>query len=1264
MRKICFSILAVVMTTVSALGQTISYVDTSLSGSEKFTLRVDGKPFYPTNVQMRWDKLYGYNGWVDSEMELCAKQAAADGFNTLSVPVFWAEVEPVKNEFSWDILDKYMGWCKKYGMHMELLWFSWSSGGRVQYLWNYGGKVSARTPDYVCSLDGTSEFNVLHKSWEYSLDWRDTNLRDRETYVLSKVMDHIADWEEQQGQPHTVIGVQLGNEARTHNENTATAAEIIEYYSAVGSAVKNSRHKVWTRLNCVSYETAGRTSANETKRNNGGTNIDFVGVDVYGTNAGSVKGDISGYLGVNGKNYRMIMEIDALDSNSPIYQMAALAGDKAFDYYNYCVVDGNAMYGNNGHTLVARDHVTLVRQRNKILNLANQDIATKKQGSGLYVYNYAGNSIQSESGIKAIAFKPILATTQAIAIVHSYNEILLLSTAAGTFTIPSSMKVKRVSYGHTDDDNRWVEDAEGSMTNETTFKFLSAGCVRLELGDSEGDDDGGWVVNGEFDDATMSSQAPAGWNVSFSTWTSKISVVAKGDGSVIKDGENHWQVWNGSGLTGKMYQTITGLPAGRYSLRAGLYCTFGGTVSLYANDNSTAVVSGQNAYLTTELISQGVKQTNEIGLQLATEGVTDIEFDHVTLTLIEQYDDPDDPDDPTFEDKWVTIKNGAMWKRNGYTASGASTTVQAHAAGFLQVGNKWYMCGEDRSNTWQPDVNLYSSSDLVNWKFERKIVSLSTYYPDPVADWHMIERPKLLYCAKTGKYLVWCHFEYSNYGAQEAACFECDSVNGPYKYVWSGQPYGTKARDCNVFQDNDGKAYFVATISDNNHIGLFELSDDYHSVVAQTTLFWWKSREAPAIVHVGDYYYMLSSACSGWAPNRCKMAYSKSLTSGWSDLIDLNNPIAYDTQAAQIITIQGTKATTYLYVGDRWQDPGLFESKTIIFPISFSGTTCSFPYHQQFDLNLYTGEWRETPTEGIRVPKKNWKVVSVSDDETTSEYAPARYAIDGNLNSYWHSHYTGYLAPFPHDITVDMGDEYNICGFCAMPRMDNSNNGIVRQFTLQTSLDGEHWTLATGGSWLPYGGEVYFPETQARYFRFSAKSADSGDYVCVSEIDMLLTQPTYKPYTLTGSHTTGSTYTSTKSFSVKEGRNVTFKTSSSQNTGVAGDWAFGGGYGVATTGDYSLLADTVSQEAIVSNVKPEMSGDYVGAFYNRYFNETSIYTYTMNVKPLEDAIESTPSTARSEELGDRSDSYNLSGLKVDAGYKGIVIRNGKKCFIR
>ncbi len=305
---------------------------------------------------------------------------------------------------------------------------------------------------------------------------------------------------------------------------------------------------------------------------------------------------------------------------------------------------------------------------------------------------------------------------------------------------------------------------------------------------------------------------------------------------------------------------------------------------------------------------------------------------------------------------WVTIRNGQLWTDT------EGRIVQAHAPGFVQVGRTWYMVGEDRSNAFRPDVNLYSSTDLVHWKFEKKIIQNGVSTPE-LGRQRMIERAKLMHNPKTGKFVVWCHYESGNYAASEAACFECDSVNGAYQLVWSGRPMGIKSRDCNIFQDNDGTTYFISTTEENQHLGLFRLSDDYHQPVEHTQLFPYQRREAPAIVRVGDTYFMFNSACSGWKPNQCKVSHTTDLRSGWTPLEDIGDATAYRTQVAAILTIRGTRQTSYLYVGDRWMDPTLPESKIIIFPITFEGDKCQFHYTDQFDINFETGQWRITETE-------------------------------------------------------------------------------------------------------------------------------------------------------------------------------------------------------------------------------------------------------------------------------------------------------------
>ena len=74
--------------------------------------------------------------------------------------------------------------------------------------------------------------------------------------------------------------------------------------------------------------------------------------------------------------------------------------------------------------------------------------------------------------------------------------------------------------------------------------------MRLEIGE-EGTGEESYVVNPEFNNSYMVDGAPYGWTNTTHASTSKISVEAKGDGTVIKGNENHWQLWHGGALTAR-----------------------------------------------------------------------------------------------------------------------------------------------------------------------------------------------------------------------------------------------------------------------------------------------------------------------------------------------------------------------------------------------------------------------------------------------------------------------------------------------------------------------------------------------------------------------------------------------------------------------------------------------------------------------------------------------------------------------------------------
>jgi hypothetical protein len=459
-------------------GQVISCADLSLNGAQKYVLKVDGKPFYMTNIQIRLDKLRYYWGWDVAARDAIVAQAAADGFNTISIPIQWYEVEPQKNKFDWTILDEYLGLAQKHGLKMELLWFGQNSGGHVQWLGApFKNPVHLRTPDYVLysakpgSNSTTSDYTIRRDMSDYTLDLADNRLRERETYVLSQVMAHIASWDAAHGSKHTVIGVQLDNEVRGMRK-MFPASLVISYMSAVGSAVKNSAYVVWTRMNCVYSDTVSRIDANETLRSNPGTNIDFVGIDIYAarsaTDAAYVT-KVATSLPFKGGNYRMVMECGAEVDAAAIVPMAALFGNTAVDYYDMIGPDGHGLYDRNATAgfIPHGAYVTDVRLVNKLLDSDMVDIATNAQGRRLFVHNWMGDSTTATTGVDGIGFIPNSSASQAISIERSNTEIVLMNTHGGTFTYPVSLGINNASKGYFDSHNRWVDEGRISFTQKS-----------------------------------------------------------------------------------------------------------------------------------------------------------------------------------------------------------------------------------------------------------------------------------------------------------------------------------------------------------------------------------------------------------------------------------------------------------------------------------------------------------------------------------------------------------------------------------------------------------------------------------------------------------------------------------------------------------------------------------------------------------------------------------------------------------------------------
>ena len=203
-----------------------------------------------------------------------------------------------------------------------------------------------------------------------------------------------------------------------------------------------------------------------------------------------------------------------------------------------------------------------------------------------------------------------------------------------------------------------------------------------------------------------------------------------------------------------------------------------------------------------------------------------------------------------------------------------------------------------------------------------------------------IERPKVLYCKATGKYVMWMHYESGiNYSSACCAVASCDTPDGDFVYHGSFNPFGNESRDCTVYEA-DGEAYFVSSSRSNKDLYVYSLTEDYRNVEdVVKILFQCQNREAPAFFKKDGQHYVLTSQCTGWRPNQGGAAVSREGRVGgkWSLISNFGDETTYQSQMSFVLPIEENGKTEYYYFGDRWGGKGelYYNSTYVVLKIKF-----------------------------------------------------------------------------------------------------------------------------------------------------------------------------------------------------------------------------------------------------------------------------------------------------------------------------------------
>jgi len=290
--------------------------------------------------------------------------------------------------------------------------------------------------------------------------------------------------------------------------------------------------------------------------------------------------------------------------------------------------------------------------------------------------------------------------------------------------------------------------------------------------------------------------------------------------------------------------------------------------------------------------------------------------------------------------------------------------INAHGGGFLFRDGTYYWFGEFKTegpggNVANVGVSVYSSRDLYHWKNEGIALKVSDDPSSDIVKGSVIERPKVLFNAKTGLYVMWFHLELKGkgYSAARAGIATSKSATGPYTFVRDFRPDGEMSRDMTLYQDDDGKAYLITTSEENQTQHLSQLTDDYTDTTGHyTRIMAHKALEGEAIFKANGHYFYIGSHTTGWAPNPAYGAVADSLIGPWKEI---GNPcrgegaeLTFGAQSTYVLPVAG-KPGAFIFIADRWRPKNAIDGRYVWLPIVIDRDTYTIPWRAAWDLSAF-----------------------------------------------------------------------------------------------------------------------------------------------------------------------------------------------------------------------------------------------------------------------------------------------------------------------
>ena len=277
-----------------------------------------------------------------------------------------------------------------------------------------------------------------------------------------------------------------------------------------------------------------------------------------------------------------------------------------------------------------------------------------------------------------------------------------------------------------------------------------------------------------------------------------------------------------------------------------------------------------------------------------------------------------------------SIKPGKIWldtEGNPIQAHGFSVFYNEQEKLYYWYGeNKEKTVGGKKNTVWHWGVRLYASPDLYNWTDKGLIIP-----PDPkdltspLHPTYCMDRPHIIYCGKTGKYVAWLKIMAGEV-SQFMSVMTADKFEGPYTFANKiYKPLDMDTGDFALHVDSETKKAYIFFERPHFQLICATLTDDYTAVTGEYSVHYDNllppyTREAPTYFERNGKKYLFTSGTSGYFPNPSRVCVFKDYHGEYLDLGDPcigdKSGTTFSSQITSVIKIPGKDL--YVACADRW----------------------------------------------------------------------------------------------------------------------------------------------------------------------------------------------------------------------------------------------------------------------------------------------------------------------------------------------------------